>query len=712
MDRSTDPDIDDKLRFLFGTVAAQARVHDPDSWPRLMLDDRPEQGISVTAIMLRIGVAFRLLANDPTGTWATAQRMLADGTDRHAVMDAIIAEVAPVVDQAYEIVVAIAVERVVLPVDELVEAMFARLALDPADPLADAVVRNAVELHLYDPGSPLGVIPSGDVVHIPALMADCVLTHPLSVAERDGAHLDVDPDLAAVGQIDQLRTAAGPLEVAVGAAGDLRWIGPAGWLPDVGTDALLTVRLTDPETVEVGSTDGAVASSAQLVAALRAAYDAQRADPPLPLTGADLVWGVLARDRVAFAQPRPPLAELAAEAGLERRGLEFGHGADAWVAAAKVDRTERLTATLSDEQVRSAEAALDVLEAGPVAPAGLRSVLELIDDADVLMAVAAELLIPDEPERLSEAAAFADRLVGAAGSSPRATVAHTLAALVAERCGRVAEAESHLRAAAASGEWAVVEERLGWYASDRGRAAEALAHLRTAGFADDEPDAEVLLAFVAGPTGPATGRNQPCWCGSGRKTKQCHRDVPPLPPLAERFDWLQQKAVAYLDRRGGGIDDAVTDLAVLLAGDDGDPGEVLDDPLLADVVLHEGGWFAMFVAERGVLLPADEAALAAEWAAIRRSVHEVVGIGYGRGVTLRNLSGGSEVEVGDKAVAGAVSAGELLCARVLPDGGGGHRFAGVVTAVPRGREDELREVLDDGDPFVVLDWLAEAEHLD
>ena len=34
-----------------------------------------------------------------------------------------------------------------------------------------------------------------------------------------------------------------------------------------------------------------------------------------------------------------------------------------------------------------------------------------------------------------------------------------------------------------------------------------------------------------------------------------------------------------------------------------------------------------------------------------------------------------------------------------------------VTAVPRGREDELREVLDTGDPYAVLDWLAEAEYL-
>jgi hypothetical protein len=67
--------------------------------------------------------------------------------------------------------------------------------------------------------------------------------------------------------------------------------------------------------------------------------------------------------------------------------------------------------------------------------------------------------------------------------------------------------------------------------------------------------------------------------------------------------------------------------------------------------------------------------------------------------------------VADPEVAKAATAGELVCARVVDDGAGGLRFSGVVTAVPRGREDELRDVLATGDPYAVLDWLAEAEYL-
>jgi hypothetical protein len=126
----------------------------------------------------------------------------------------------------------------------------------------------------------------------------------------------------------------------------------------------------------------------------------------------------------------------------------------------------------------------------------------------------------------------------------------------------------------------------------------------------------------------------------------------------------------------------------------------------------EGGWLAQFVAERGPLLPSDEAELAASWAAVPRKIYEIVGIGYGTGVTVRELGvGGDGVRVADQEVAKAATAGELVCARVVDDGAGGLRFSGVVTAVPRGREDELRDVLATGDPYAVLDWLAEAEYL-
>jgi hypothetical protein len=112
-----------------------------------------------------------------------------------------------------------------------------------------------------------------------------------------------------------------------------------------------------------------------------------------------------------------------------------------------------------------------------------------------------------------------------------------------------------------------------------------------------------------------------------------------------------------------------------------------------DAALSEGGWFAMFLAERGPLLPADEAELAASWSAVRRSVYEVEGIRFGEGATLRDLRSGDRVDV--RLPAGErPGMGELVLARALPDGSGSrHLLAGAIV-VPRGTERDLLEQLD------------------
>lgn len=703
------PDLEERYRFLFGTVPAPAERADPRQWAGLLLDDRPESGDTISGMMLRLAVAARLLGTDPTGTWTEVQQALAAGTDRHAVLDALVDEIAPLLDAAYDVCVELVRESVVLDGPELEAALRGRLALAEGDPVADSVVRDALERHLLDPGSEVAGVPSGAIVHVPGLLAQCVLTHQLSDVEEAEGRLALDPDLAVFGRIAGPRSAAGPLAVELDESGDLAWTGPAGWLPHPAAGEVLTVRVEEGRIV-TATVPGELPAPHALVTTLRAVYDGQVSEPALPLAGDLLQLGMLAADRTAFAEPVAPLAELAAAAGLERRGREFGHGEAAWVAAERIARDDRLARHLDDDQVERAEAALDLVAAGAPTDADLRMVLGLMDDGDVLLAVVAELLPEDDEAALAAAIRLGDRFVTAAGSSARAAVAHTFASMAVERAGRLADAESHLRAAAAIGEWWLVDERLAWYASDRGRAAEALGHLHDAGLNEMHEPVAVLQPFAVPVAVPA--RNEPCWCGSGRKYKQCHRDQPPMAPLAERVPWLEHKTVLYVDRRGGAVDRLVDGLAEMLAGGDGDPEAVLDDPLLADVTLVEGGWLAKFVAERGPLLPPDEAELAAAWAAEPRRVYEVVGIGYGTGVTLRELgAGGDGTKVAGQGVAGAVKAGELLCARVVDDGAGGRRFSGVVTAVPRGREDELREVLATGDPFGVLDWLAEAEHL-
>ena len=77
-------------------------------------------------------------------------------------------------------------------------------------------------------------------------------------------------------------------------------------------------------------------------------------------------------------------------------------------------------------------------------------------------------------------------------------------------------------------------------------------------------------------------------------------------------------------------------LAVTFARSDGVGGDAteraLSDPITLDLVLHEGGWFASFLAERGPLLPEDEALLATSWLLTDRSIYEVVSTRPGRGL--------------------------------------------------------------------------------
>ena len=56
------------------------------------------------------------------------------------------------------------------------------------------------------------------------------------------------------------------------------------------------------------------------------------------------------------------------------------------------------------------------------------------------------------------------------------------------------------------------------------------------------------------------GRNDVCWCGSGRKYKKCHLNSEQL-PLAERADWLYEKAGLFLmDYRWDTVRDFLADL--------------------------------------------------------------------------------------------------------------------------------------------------------
>jgi hypothetical protein len=208
----------------------------------------------------------------------------------------------------------------------------------------------------------------------------------------------------------------------------------------------------------------------------------------------------------------------------------------------------------------------------------------------------------------------------------------------------------------------------------------------------ESPDVGQLRAVedALGQVPPRHGRNDPCWCGSGRKQKVCHGDEAEPIPLPARVAWLATKAVAYLYRHGGEADVDLMDLAIAHASEPDDIEAVksaLYDVAVADVALTELGWFEWFLRDRGPLLPDDERDLAARWLDVERSVYEIESSAQRDGdatVVLRDRRTGDRVEVRSPSRPTA----QNVCARAVPDGNG-HQLVGAVFAVEPADVDEV-----------------------
>ncbi|MGI8407168.1 MAG: hypothetical protein ACR2L3_01480 [Actinomycetota bacterium] len=174
--------------------------------------------------------------------------------------------------------------------------------------------------------------------------------------------------------------------------------------------------------------------------------------------------------------------------------------------------------------------------------------------------------------------------------------------------------------------------------------------------------------------------------------------------------WLCRKAVAYLERRGGTSIHDLLDLALARAGDDekASPAEQMNDPFVVDVALHELGWFDLFLAERGPLLPEDEQLLAASWALVDRSVYEILGVDPGVGVEVQDLRTAERLEVRERTFSRRAQPGLLVCARVVPDGAG-HQFIGGIFTVAPGTEAHLLDLLDQGDGYELCGYFGDLE---
>lgn len=430
---------------------------------------------------------------------------------------------------------------------------------------------------------------------------------------------------------------------------------------------------------------------------------------------------VLADTPDAFSTPSLPLGELLAGAGLARsgdlvapNGFDFDGYSDramfeiyAEQLGIPVDAVPgvALFASLVEALERGDDAELD--ERFAVGKSGLYSVLS---DPEIAETVYDELVGEKlAPEAIEQAALWL------LDHAPRraAGAAHWIAGRAAESTGRLTEAERHYeRSADLDSAFDLPLFDLARFASDRGDAIRGLSLLARVPGGDEHPLHEVLERYRPKEV-PGLGRNDRCWCGSGRKYKACHLGRADH-SLEDRSDWLYMKAAMHALEPGWAEQRVALAEARSGYGDDDAVAEAVADPLVEDVLLFDAGAFADFVERRGELLPEDEAELARSWLAVERSVFEVEASAPEESLTLRDVRSDRVVEVSAPWLAGEVPAGTLLCARVMPVGEGRWVMPGGCEPVTEDQRDTLVALLAEGtvDPVDIMDVLTHPDAAD
>jgi tetratricopeptide (TPR) repeat protein len=639
---------------------------------------------------------------------------------------------------------------------ELLDADGIELGPDPDVMLAEVLDRDA-ELVM-----PLA---DGRWAWIPALLGGRIFTHRLSAVEAEYDIIGWGLDLAPLSMLTESETyqrltdgspitdvspfldgdvlaARGVPESAVDDNGVL--LLPPGRFGDIGVGAGDLVGLG---VTAHGFELTAVASVAELTpydfgAALSGLLE-QRPDRPEMLDIA--VWTVCAGDEGVFREPAAPLGDLLAACGLAcegdwiaRGGFDFG----AWRVAGRIETIKARYGLDDDEAlavlvtVRLYEQTLDLVDAVTTAqenadgqelaaimsqlaprldpaPANgeqdrdrttVRATLEFLAEPAVTVAVLAETSSGRDRGGVA-LGLFSESVESLAPRAARPAL-RWLRAKAYERLGDLEAAEATYHAGESlDPQWPLTLMALARYASDRGDAERGLMLLRRAGAPAEHELVALLERFQPAPR-RGLGRNHPCWCGSGRKYKVCHLHREQL-PLTERAAWLYQKAAAHLLE--GPLAPLLIEAAQARARYWDFPDalmQAVQDPLACDAVLFEGGAFADFLTVRGSLLPADERLLAEQWLLVDRSVHEVVSVRRGEGLTMRDVRTGDIHEVRERGGSRQMKVGELYCARVVPAGEMMQIFGGI-EPVSLGERDALIALLDaDPGPVELVAFLS------
>jgi hypothetical protein len=631
-------------------------------------------------------------------------------------------------------------------------------AMDPDD-LIDAIEANGLslgedeelllsELLESDEMPLIRDLDDGRFVSLPALVADRTFTHRVTNYEIEHDLLAGDETLAPLlavlhdahhGRLvngGQLRLTFHPFDLtpdgedaseAPSASVDL----PPGTLQalDLSEDDLIGVRLTEAG-VAISRADDVEMPPADIGPRILTLL---LGDPDIPADVDELVWQLCADDPALLRVPLPPLSELFDMLGLPHEdglvalpGFDFEdwHIGELTMEICERHDLEPEEATTVLFFVSMCDA-MDGIAEDASAPAD-ESYQEMLDDF---------LEPPDELDSVSMtdqlallarphcAAAALDEVWPQMAAAPERMVLFLemlrpmlpraawpavgwMKAKAYQEKAATAEAEAALAdAEALDPAWPLTLIELAHYASDRGDAAGALTLLRRA----KAPNSDQLVQLLQGlqsAARPEMRRNQPCWCGSGRKYKMCHLGREQL-PLEERATWLYAKAAMHLVAgrwRGHTIAAGLARLTQW--GPDSEPAELMADGLITDAVLFEGGGFQDFLAVRGELLPEDERLLGQQWVLSERSLYEVEAVHRGQGLNLRDVRTGDRISIRERKETRQLTTGTLICAHMLP-AGDRHLIAGGLEPIRPHERDEVIALLDSGpSPADVVDFLS------
>ncbi len=619
--------------------------------------------------------------------------------------------------QATEVLEALLVRRGALGVDELAGA-FSHEHPELAEALAATRPGGDLEARVTEiarRSDAFWRLADGRLAAVLHALRRSVFTHRISVGELDRDALDLCPDLMALALPATFELSDGTALRSAGSNEDRRaadegsLLGPVGWLQRFGAGSLVALRY-DGASVDLAAIEEAVvdhAAAATTADALAAALAAIGSAPTAPEVHR-LVIETIGRHPDAFAVTIAPLVELLATVELRVREVWVGRADVAWATPAEQARQRRLDELLTDADHCCQHAARRSLDAWHTwidhreAPFGEDEAKRMAEDLDhgPVAGVLAETATLGRP------LVSVRRLGRWAGALAAVTSSDTaggsyLRALGADAAGDALAAEALLRAGlAAEADHPACLAVLAELQQDRGDAAAAMALLQRTG-RPVRPDmlAELSPFLVR----RDVGRNERCPCESGRKFKACCAVQPKPRPLGERCRWLLTRATRHAMRTDPL---ALQSLRHLFEASYGG-GDAM--ALAGDMLLFANKGLARYVAHRGVLLPADEAACAQDWLNQPMRVLRLGAAGADGVLASIDVSTAAPLAIEDRHAAAALTEGETILTRALPIGATALLTSAVLRVPESSVERAVELVREEVRPIALLQFLVDLQ---